>query len=207
MQKLTRQHRTQSRFFVHRRTRWVYDIIDIATEKIIAIAMGMTSVVALTSIIQSCATAAAKKQSVMSAQTSVWSVGLNKKRSTIFCDIDGTLLEYRPFGTYTDSPPVALDSVIEKLSGWKDDGHVIILTTARPEELRELTIEEMHVCGIPWDQLVMGIGRGPRYLINDESASRPGSRAFAFTVPRDEGLVNVALWSSRLLSECKNEVS
>lgn len=134
-----------------------------------------------------------KKRSTISVLAHASSVMMDKKRSTIFCDIDGTLLEYRTFGTYADVRPVALNSVVEKLSSWKNDGHVIVLTTARPEEYRELTIEEMSACGIPWDQLVMGIGRGSRYLINDESSSKPGPRAFAFTVPRDEGLVNVAL--------------
>ena len=118
---------------------------------------------------------------------------VDKKRSTIFCDIDGTILRYRKFGTYAEEAPIALPDACEKLTAWNEAGHVIILTTARPEELRQLTINELASCNIPWSQLVMGIGRGSRYVINDESSSRPGLRAFAHTVKRDEGLGDIDL--------------
>ena len=65
---------------------------------------------------------------------------------------------------------------------------MIVLTTARPEELREHTIMELTKNGIPLHQLVMGIERGPRYLINDMDPNKPGKRAICYNLKRDGGI-------------------
>ena len=65
---------------------------------------------------------------------------------------------------------------------------MIILTTARPEELRRHTELELVMNDIPFDRLIMGIERGPRYLINDLSPNEPGDRAIAINLKRDEGI-------------------
>ena len=41
---------------------------------------------------------------------------------------------------------------------------------------------------IKYNQLVMGIERGPRYLINDMDPNKPGERAIAINVTRDGGI-------------------
>ena len=39
----------------------------------------------------------------------------------------------------------------------------------------------------------MGLERGPRYLINDMDPGKPGIRATAFNLSRDEGMSNVVV--------------
>jgi Trk K+ transport system NAD-binding subunit len=73
-------------------------------------------------------------------------------------------------------------------------GHHIVLTTARPEELRDLTIQEMDLLGIPFHQLVMGIGRSERILINNTSTKNPKEkRATAIEVQKNIGLEGYGL--------------
>ena len=65
---------------------------------------------------------------------------------------------------------------------------MIILTTARPEDLRDHTVYELSKNSIPYDRLIMGIERGPRYLINDMDPNNPGKRAIAINVTRNGGI-------------------
>ena len=111
-----------------------------------------------------------------------------QKKKTYFVDIDGTILKYRKFETYesTDAEPVI--STIEYLTKVAEEGHMIILTTARPEYLRDHTIVELHENYVPYDRLIMGIERGPRYLINDMDPKEPGDRAICFNLERDKGI-------------------
>ena len=114
-----------------------------------------------------------------------------KKYDTYFFDIDGTIFKYREFETYYNTPAVLTPGAFEKLNEINDAGHMIVLTTARPEDLRALTQRELASHGIPYDKLVMGIARGPRHLINDMSPSKPGPRAVAWNIERDSGLAQI----------------
>ena len=111
-----------------------------------------------------------------------------EKKNTYFVDIDGTIFVYRKFETYTTSEAQVIKSSKQYLQKVKDEGHMIILTTARPESLREHTQYELSKNNIPYDRLIMGIERGPRYLINDMDPSKPGERAIAINVIRDGGI-------------------
>jgi len=113
-----------------------------------------------------------------------------KKRSTVFCDIDGTILVHRKFEDI-HAVPAQLTPDADRLNEWLELGHHIILTTARPEELREKTESELANLGLKWTMLIMGIGRGPRVLINDEEPSGTGPKAMAFSIERNSGLSNV----------------
>ena len=110
------------------------------------------------------------------------------KKKTYFVDIDGTIFKYRDFDTYLDTPAVAIKSTKQFLQQVADDGHMIILTTARPEEMRDHTIHELYFNNVPYDRLIMEIERGPRYLINDLSPKEPGDRAICYNLKRDEGI-------------------
>jgi|TARA_R110000803_G_scaffold40604_2_gene87455 ribonucleotide monophosphatase NagD (HAD superfamily) len=110
------------------------------------------------------------------------------KKNTYFCDIDGTIFKYRKFETYTTTDVEPLKTTVDKLNEWNNKGHMIILTTARPEKLREHTIKELKKSYVPYDRLIMGIERGPRYLINDMDPNKPGERAIALNLKRDEGI-------------------
>jgi len=111
-----------------------------------------------------------------------------EKRNTYFVDIDGTIFVYRKFETYKTSEAQVIRKSKAFLQKVRDEGHMIILTTARPEDLREHTEYELAKNNIPYDRLIMGIERGPRYLINDMDPNKPGERAIAINVIRDGGI-------------------
>jgi len=116
-----------------------------------------------------------------------------KKHHTYFFDIDGTIFKYRKFETYESSDAVLTPGALRKLQEIYGAGHTIILTTARPEDLRDFTVTELLDHGIPWHQLVMGLARGPRHLVNDMSPTEPGLRAIPWNLERDEGLKNIGV--------------
>uniref|UniRef100_A0A6C0CK66 FCP1 homology domain-containing protein n=1 Tax=viral metagenome TaxID=1070528 RepID=A0A6C0CK66_9ZZZZ len=111
---------------------------------------------------------------------------MNQKKSTIFCDIDGTIFKYRKFETYKTSIPMPVPNVVDMLAKLYNNGHCIVLTTARPENLRSHTICELNIYNIQYHQLVMGIERGTRYLINDKEDINI-NRAIGINVARDNG--------------------
>tara|TARA_R100001015_G_C4610410_1_gene165773 strand:- start:231 stop:569 length:339 start_codon:yes stop_codon:yes gene_type:complete len=110
------------------------------------------------------------------------------KKNTYFVDIDGTIFKYRKFETYESSKAEVIPSTLEYLIRAKEEGHMVILTTARPEELRIHTVMELNTNNVPYDRLVMGIERGPRYLINDMDPKIKQERAIALNLIRDEGI-------------------
>ncbi len=118
------------------------------------------------------------------------------KPKTIFCDIDGTIFKYRQFKTYTTTPAELLPGVFIHLTDWKSQGHCIVLTSARPEYLREHTIKELQSNGIPWDQLVLGIGRGARFLINDRDVDNIDDRAIGVNLKRNQGFDSID-WNAK----------
>ena len=119
-----------------------------------------------------------------------------EKKNTIFCDIDGTLFKYRKFETYMSSDPEVLEGAKEKMDEWKATGHMIILTTARPEDLRAHTEKELAMHALPYDRLIMGIERGPRFLINDMDPNAKGERATGINLLRDCGLGSI-VWDQK----------
>jgi ribonucleotide monophosphatase NagD (HAD superfamily) len=111
-----------------------------------------------------------------------------EKKNTYFVDIDGTIFVYRKFETYKSSEAVAIKSTKQFLQKVNDEGHMIILTTARPEDLRDHTVYELDKNNIPYDKILMGIERGPRYLINDMDPNKPGDRAICYNLERNGGI-------------------
>jgi hydroxymethylpyrimidine pyrophosphatase-like HAD family hydrolase len=102
---------------------------------------------------------------------------------TLFLDIDGTVLE-QPKGYccahLVNRPADSLKGVVQKLNDLYNDGHVIILTTARPEPLRQQTMQQLSQTGIVYHQLVMGCSAGPRIVVND-------NYCFAIKTERNSG--------------------
>ena len=111
-----------------------------------------------------------------------------QKFNTYFCDIDGTILKYRQFETYETSKAEPIESTIDYLDKAVSEGHMVILTTARPEYLRMHTEIELYENEVPYHRLIMGIERGPRYLINDMDPNKPGDRAICYNLERNGGI-------------------
>ena len=115
---------------------------------------------------------------------------------TIFSDIDGTLIEQVRFEDLDPNVVNVLPGVAEKMNEWYEAGHHIVLTTARPWDLELVTKQQMETAGIRYHQIVMGIGREERILINNNSSKDPQrNRAFGVPVLRDGGFENLE-WSS-----------
>lgn len=114
-----------------------------------------------------------------------------EKQSTIFCDIDGTIFKYRKFGTYEDTPVEVIPSTLDYLNKEREKGTYIILTSARPEEMITHTIKELIATEVPFDKLILGIGRGPRIVINDMDPDNDEPRALAINLIRDQGIKSI----------------
>jgi len=114
------------------------------------------------------------------------------KGKTIISDIDGTLLKHeRNTSRLMKHKPKLLPGVKKKFNQWHSLGYRIILMTGRPESIRQLTEEQLRSCGLFWDTLIMGVGSGPRVLLNDLKPSFNEPMAVAINLQRDQGLGDV----------------
>jgi hypothetical protein len=89
-------------------------------------------------------------------------------KKTIIIDVDGTILEHRGGGLAGQHGDLAvLPGVRKKWEEWNAKGYNIIVLTGRKESMREETERQLFRWHLAYDQLVMGVGGGPRVLIND----------------------------------------
>jgi len=120
-------------------------------------------------------------------------MNIHDRPSTIFCDIDGTLVEHAhpDEAAKPDYKMILLPGTIEKLLEWERKGYTLILTTGRKESMRRQTIRQLEEAGIVYDKLIMGFGSGPRYVINDRRPENDQNTAFAVNVKRDYGIQDI----------------
>lgn len=115
-------------------------------------------------------------------------------KPTIFCDIDGTLVKHVALSESCREDHIMelLPGTLEKLMEWERNGFRIILTTGRKECMRKQTEKQLAQSGIFYDQLIMGIGGGARYLINDKKPD--GEIAcFSFSPDRNFGIKDIQI--------------
>lgn len=119
---------------------------------------------------------------------------IDKRPITIFCDIDGTLVEHgSPNLTCTPQYTLKiLPGTHDKLVEWDKLGYYIILTTGRKESLRDVTEKQLAEAGIFYDQLIMGLGGGKRVLINDCKEDGTDT-AIAINLNRNLGIKNITI--------------
>ena len=109
----------------------------------------------------------------------------------LFVDIDGTLVTNSSihFPPYVGSGE-PLRGNIDYLADLHQSGKVkIILTTSRPNRLRQITVSEIQSKGIPYDELIMGLPHCQRVLINDFAKSNPSPSATAINMPRNQDIL------------------
>jgi hypothetical protein len=119
---------------------------------------------------------------------------IDTRPKTILCDIDGTLVQHE-LPTTTQNPNykmTVLDGTLEKLMEWDRCGYNIILITGRREGSRTQTERQLQEAGIVYDQLIMGVGGGVRYLINDTKPDG-AQGAFAINVERNRGIGDISI--------------
>ena len=119
----------------------------------------------------------------------------DKRPLTIFCDIDGTLVKHsKPTDSQKPTHTLELlDGTLEKLLEWDKMGYNIILITGRKESLRRVTELQLEEAGIIYDHLIMGIGGGKRYIINDLKPNEKEEYAVAINLTRNKGIKNLEL--------------
>lgn len=118
---------------------------------------------------------------------------------TIFCDIDGTLLEHS--GDILENArmdPLVLKDVETRLKEWDRNNYTIILTTGRRESTRKETEIQLRKANIIYDQLIMGLPNGDRILINDKKVRGVRNTAYAINLVRNHGLEHVQLDSTHV---------
>jgi len=113
-------------------------------------------------------------------------------KPTIFCDIDGTLVTHEPLSISCkeNHQMTLLPGTIEKLTDWDRKGYRLILVTGRKECMRKATERQLAQAGIFYDLLIMGIGGGPRYLINDKKPNGENA-CFCISLDRNVGIKDV----------------
>ena len=116
-------------------------------------------------------------------------------KKTVFCDIDGTLIKHppTPSSALKALGMVLLEGTLEKLDEWDKKGYNIILTTGRKESMRSVVEKQLQEAGMYYDQLIMGIGGGPRVLINDLKPNIDEKMAVAINIKRDVGIANIKI--------------
>lgn len=103
------------------------------------------------------------------------------KNRTFFVDIDGTIVKYRQFDSLLNEEAEPIQDVIDFVNLEYKTGSHIVITSARPIEYLEFTKKELEKIGVKYHQLILGIGRGTRYVINDIDPEKP-------TIKRAEGI-------------------
>jgi hypothetical protein len=105
---------------------------------------------------------------------------------TWLIDVDGTLLSHNG---YLHGQDRLLPGVTEF---WRQipDGDMIILLSARAEEVRDGCLAVLDGAGLRYDHVLFGLPKGERVLINDR---KPGGlvTALAVSVARDAGLAEL----------------
>jgi mannose-6-phosphate isomerase-like protein (cupin superfamily) len=114
---------------------------------------------------------------------------------TIFCDIDGTLLEHMGDITKNHSSSSRLPNVSETIKQWDRLNYTIILTTGRKESTREITQKQLLEAGIVYHHLIMNLPNGSRVVINDRKPHGVQNTAYAVNLVRNQGLEHVDLSS------------
>jgi hypothetical protein len=107
---------------------------------------------------------------------------------TVFIDLDGCIL----FNSSRYNSPAwgetgFIPGAKKKINELYDSGKAhIIITTARPEEIRQLTEEQLLKNDIKYHRLIMGLPHAQRIIINDYSKTNPYPSASAINIPRDQ---------------------
>lgn len=111
-----------------------------------------------------------------------------RNHMSIFCDIDGIIFknQSRYFKNGHDTPPVINQSAIDFLKDKIKLGATVIFTTARSEDVSEVTERAIREAGIHDFRILYGLPHAPRLLINDVHFSNPWPAASAINAPRND---------------------
>ena len=79
-------------------------------------------------------------------------------------------------------------SISSNINEEYDKGSHIVITSARPIEYLDFTKKELKKIGLKYHQVILGIGRGTRFVINDiDPENSTVKRAVGINLIRDKG--------------------
>jgi len=111
---------------------------------------------------------------------------------TVFCDLDGCVFKHHgDIAEILTNPCELLPGAREAFKQWAYKGYTVILTTGRPESLRQLTEQQIREAGLYCHHLIMDLPRGQRVVINDMKPGRKGKMAACVNIERNRGMENV----------------
>ena len=112
---------------------------------------------------------------------------METRPTTIFCDLDGTLVE----NTSSKFPPyIGNGKPLKNNIKWLQELHAkgqieIIITTSRSKKYKDVTLKELKEKGIPYNELIMGLSHSKRIIINDFAPSNPYPSCGAINISRN----------------------
>ena len=112
------------------------------------------------------------------------------KPKTYIIDIDGTLIKHQGKGIRFQLYPsdgTVLEAAARVLNTLEQQGHHIVLMTARPEAFRDLTVQQLRGAYFVYHQLIMGVTSGERIIVNDTKPDDSPSCS-AVVVKRNDGI-------------------
>ena len=111
---------------------------------------------------------------------------------TVFCDLDGCVFKHHgDISAIMNNPCELLPGARDVFKDWGHKGYTIVLTTGRPESLRDLTNQQIRDAGLCYNHLIMDLPRGPRVVINDIKPERGTKTAACVNIDRNKGMENV----------------
>jgi hypothetical protein len=105
------------------------------------------------------------------------------KFATLFLDLDGVLVtngsEYFK-NQWKDSKPI-----IDNINCLYDYNFYIIITSSRPEKMRDITAKQLQKIGVRYDELLLGLPSCKRIVINDKSNNNSTDTSFSINLDRN----------------------
>jgi len=108
------------------------------------------------------------------------------RMDTIYCDIDGVLIENS--GSYSGTPRGSGLPILDNIGLINDkyrSGATIILTTSRATENKNDTIKELNSHGIMYHRIIFDLPHSHRTIINDFAATNPFPSCSAINIQRN----------------------
>jgi thiamine kinase-like enzyme len=121
-------------------------------------------------------------------------IKLRRTFETIFCDIDGVLIKHNNSSNNNLKDNILIGNCVNKLKNLREDNKKIILVTARPKKTEKEFKILLKQLDILYDDIVMDLNPGPRYLINDIKPSNPFvKQSLSYNIIRNSGIDNLEL--------------
>jgi len=116
-------------------------------------------------------------------------IKLRRTFETILFDVDGVLIKHKNSSNDKLEDNILLGDCVAKLKQLKENNKLIILATSRPKRTQHSFKQLLKELDITYDDIIMGLNPGPRYLINDIKPSNPlVKQSISYNVIRDKGI-------------------